>query len=59
LAIHLHCGDNADVDNNVNIAPSTSDTNTRANAIKAIQKQMISDTACSPIFRCPNDVTSP
>jgi peptide/nickel transport system substrate-binding protein len=45
---------NADVDNNVNLARSTSDANTRNTALKAIQKQVISDMPFFPLFRSQN-----
>lgn len=45
---------NSDVDNNVNIARSTSDGNTRNTALKAIQRQVISDMPFFPLFRSQN-----
>jgi peptide/nickel transport system substrate-binding protein len=45
---------NADVDNNVNIARATADANTRNTALKAIQKQVISDMPFFPLFRSQN-----
>jgi len=45
---------NSDVDSNVNVARSTSDANTRNVALKAIQKQVISDMPFFPLFRSQN-----
>jgi peptide/nickel transport system substrate-binding protein len=47
---------NADVDKNVALSRSTTDPNVRNTALKAIQKQMITDVPFFPLFRSPGFV---